>query len=111
MFAAGRFARARGNSMFARAFNNELPRVLRMNMNASFIKMADFGEKPMLTGFAEQQTVCFAGCFAGFEDTSDDELLESEDDSEDKGIINISYLFNSLSCWSTMLTNQHYHTQ
>ena len=51
----GRFARARGNSLFARSFNKELPRglvgALRFAAGSGSIRM--FGENP-LCGFAEQ---------------------------------------------------------
>ena len=47
----GRFARARGNSFFARAFNQELPR--RSMVTALCFSQLKFAEKP-LNGFAEQ---------------------------------------------------------
>ena len=54
MIPAGRFARARGTSLFARAFNHELPR--RMSSFACVFPDSlkiSLAEKP-LSGFAEQ---------------------------------------------------------
>jgi len=50
----GRFARARGNSVFARAFNQELPRRLRPgNFFLEISTWKFLAEKPQ-SGFAEQ---------------------------------------------------------
>ena len=56
----GRFARARGTSMFARAFNNELPRGLSSFAGFSTLYMK-LSELP-IQGFAEQFTSTLTIC-------------------------------------------------
>ena len=69
----GRFARARGNSMFARSLNRELPRGLAGAL-VGIGGLRIFGETPMC-GFAEQfRTVGTAG-FAQTNGTSEDAQL------------------------------------
>ena len=65
----GRFARARGSSLFARRLNGELPRVLAAAIGPQ--SMRSFGELP-LTGFAEQFRTVNA---AGFAQLSSDDAL------------------------------------
>ena len=76
----GRFARARGSSLFARAFNGELPkRMCAIPMSRSF---ASLGEKP-LTGFAEQcktvANVLNVSCLAGTDDEAQTLPLVAEE--------------------------------
>ena len=52
-FGVGRFARARGTSHFARAFNGDLPRFVSYAPSFA-IPFAKLGELP-LSGFAEQR--------------------------------------------------------
>ncbi len=65
----GRFARARGSSMFARRLNGELPRGLAAAVGGQSIRF--FGELP-LTGYAEQFRTVNA---AGFAQLSNDDAV------------------------------------
>ena len=66
-FFAGRFARARGCSFFARQFNGELPRRMSPISVPSFSRLK-LAEKPA-TGFAEQFPVLsMDGSWGGFGD-------------------------------------------
>ena len=99
---AGRFARARGSSVFARAFNGELPRHF-VSFPVSFpVSFSRLGELP-LSGFAEQPLAGVLNAMRLSQDVSDLEApVESSEDAvlAASGVMDAIELISCLREWS-----------
>ena len=102
----GRFARARGNSAFARAFNGETPRRFASCIQVPVFSQSfsSLGERP-LTGFAEQFKSAASLLNVGCLSASDEEAQVLPEAAEDATILSSWSILYSVS--DVLCTQQH----